>query len=311
MKTIKHFSLLTFLLLAMASCTQTSDQSNGGDDNSGGGTGFGICGCAANTPQGSTCTGTDGTTQCSGTLPAGGNCACASSTPIGQTCSNGVGGTCNGTYNPGSTGGGGNCTGTTSDGTGAGTAIHHFDMLLAGHQSWKPGTYSDPLASSTMPTVQESMYLFRSDNRLKVRMKVNPQPYPAKDDEYCYGRNTGSVADAFNYTKLKYEVHLRDVKCDNIDSTNPNNCLSGWYLGPRYRRQIIGPIGENNCSNQIDLGSMRNNTPYGTVIEVSDVKSDSTCQYNDTHCPSEDYVRTASCWHMTLQIVTDYTQDFK
>ncbi len=204
-----------------------------------------------------------------------------------------------------------NCTGTTNDGTGDGYAIHQYNMVLAGHQSWMPGTYSSTLAQETMPTLSEASLVFKSDSRLKVRLKVNSQPYPTAGEEYCYGRATGQSADAYNYTKLRFRVHLRDILCDTPDPENSNNCLSGFYLGNRYRTQYIDPVSVDSCSPVIDLGSMRNSTQYGTTIEVEDVKADSACQSIGTYCPAEKIVRAASCWSMTLQIVTDYTQNFK
>ncbi len=206
---------------------------------------------------------------------------------------------------------GGNCTGTTSDGQGSGYAIHQYDMLLAGHQPWVPGTYSDELAQSTMPTIEEAGYVFRSDSKLKVRLKINSQPYPTSGETYCYGRETGKASDPYQYTKLRFRIHLRDIKCDTPDSSDPNKCSSGFYLGNRYRTTYIDPVAVDSCSNVIDVGAIRNQTQYGTVVEVEDVKSDSTCQYNGSFCPAEKIVRAASCWHMTMQIVTDYTQDFK
>lgn len=204
-----------------------------------------------------------------------------------------------------------NCTGTTADGIGDGYPIHQYEMILAGHQSWMPGTYNEALAQSTMPSLQEASIIFKSDTRLRVRLKVKSQPYPTAGEEYCYGRATGQASDQFPYTKLRFRVHLRDILCDTPDPMNPNNCLSGFYLGTRYRTQYIDPIDVNYCSPVIDLGSIRNATPYGTTIEVEDVKADSTCQANGTFCPAERIVRAASCWNMVLQVVTDFTQDFK
>ncbi len=206
--------------------------------------------------------------------------------------------------------GGGGCTGTTSDGVGDGYAIHQFSLVLAGHQSWLPGTYGNSMAQETMPTIQESSLIFKSDSKLQVRLKVNSQPYPTTGETYCYGRNTNLASDPYPYTKLRFRVHLRDIKCDNPNSSNPNNCDSAFYLGNRYRTQYIEPVSVNSCSNIIDVGSMRNQTQWGTVVEVEDVKADSTCQANGSYCPAEKIVRTGSCWHMTMQISTDYTQSF-
>jgi hypothetical protein len=204
-----------------------------------------------------------------------------------------------------------NCSGTTSDGQGDGYPIHQFSMMLAGHQSWMPGTYSDSMAQETMPTLSEASIVFKSDSRLKVRLKVNNQAYPTAGETYCYGRATGQSSDAYPYTKIRFRVHLRDIMCDTPDPQNPNNCTTALYLGPRYRTQYIDPVSVDSCSPIIDLGTLRNSTQFGTTIEVEDVKSDSTCQSNSTFCPAEKIVRAASCWHMNLQVVTDFTQDFK
>lgn len=221
------------------------------------------------------------------------------------------GGNGGGNNGGGNSSGGGSCTGTTNDGTGSGYPIHHFDMLVAGHQSWVPGDYADPLAQQTMPTLQEASIIFNSDSKLRVRVKVKSQPHPTTSEEYCYGRETGRAFDQYVYTKLRFRLHLRDIKCDTVDPNDSSKCQSGFYLGPRYRSTFIDPIDVNQCSNIIDLGHMRNQSQFGTTIEIEDVKADSTCQANGTYCPAEKIVRTASCWNMTLQVVTDYTQDFK
>lgn len=204
-----------------------------------------------------------------------------------------------------------NCTGTTADGQGIGNAIHQYSLIAAGHQSWMPGTYEDPLAQQTMPKIIESTMLFRSDSKLKIRLKVNSQPFPTAGEEYCFGRVIGQPSDAFKYTKLRYRIHLRDILCETPNPLNPSECLTELKLGDRYRTQFIEPTNVGSCSQILDLGSIRNSSVYGTTIEIDDVKSDSTCQANDTRCPAEQIVRAASCWHMTLQIATDFTQDFK
>tara|TARA_Y100000768_G_C23990989_1_gene692942 strand:- start:6979 stop:7815 length:837 start_codon:yes stop_codon:yes gene_type:complete len=213
----------------------------------------------------------------------------------------------------GDTGGtGGQCAGTTADGTGSGTAIHHFYPLVAGGESWVPGNYdfqNDP-ETSTFISLSDASIIFSSDSKLQFRLKVRPQPNPPAGEEYCYGRATGQSADAHTYTKLQFTVYLRDIKCDQPNAGNPSQCDSGFYLGPRYRPQMIGPVNVDSCSNIVDIGSLRNSTQYGTTIEIANVQSDSTCQFNDTFCPAGDNVRAASCWHVTLQVVTDFTQSF-
>jgi hypothetical protein len=195
------------------------------------------------------------------------------------------------------------CYGTTLDGQGSGTPIHHLDVMLAGHQEWLPGSGG----GSSYLTIEEGSYLFQTDSRLRVRFQVKSQPIAPAGEEYCYGRSTGQAGDPYTYTKLRWRVHLRDVYCNNVQG---NSCLS-YSLGGRYQTQYIDPVNVGSCSPIIELGSLRNASQWGTVIEIEDVRADSTCQYNGTFCPAEKIVRAASCWHLKMQIVTDYTQDFK
>ena len=198
---------------------------------------------------------------------------------------------------------GSTCYGNSSDGQGPGTPITDLDIMLAGHQNWVPGSGG----GSSYITIQEASYLFQTDSRLRVRLQIKSQPIATAGEEYCYGRTTGQAADPFTYTKLRFKVHLRDVICNSFSA---NNCVS-YSLGARYKTQYIDPVSVGSCSPIIELGQLRNTSQYGTVIEVEDVRADSTCQYNNTYCPAEKIVRTGACWHMKLQIVTDYTQDFR
>jgi len=204
-----------------------------------------------------------------------------------------------------------NCTGTSTDGTGEGPPIYKMNLFLAGHQSWVPGNYTDPLALQTNISIVEASKMFQSDARVRVRLRVKSQPYPTAGDIYCLGRQTGRVGDSHPYTKLRFAIHLRDILCEVPDPNDLTKCNSGFYLGTRYRTQFIDPVNVDSCSPIIDIGSLRNQTVYGTTIEVEDVKADSTCQSNETYCPAERIVRAASCWSMDLQVATDYTQDFK
>lgn len=213
-------------------------------------------------------------------------------------------------------GGGGTTPSCLNSGTGTGTPLHEFYIVLAGHKSWIPGDYSDPLAKSVMPTIEEAGYLFRSDNSLKVKFQINPQPRPTTGEDYCFGRKTGGAADAYDYTKLRLSLALRDIKCDQPHPTDPGKCNSQFYLGERYgsfQYRPLQPININTCSSVIDLGSKRNNTAYGTIVEIYDVKSDNACQaqdgYSDYNCPSEKIVRENSCWSVTMQVETDFTKD--
>lgn len=200
------------------------------------------------------------------------------------------------------------CTGTVSDGQGPGTPIHSMNLFLAGLQDWFPQVNNDSLAQMTFITPQEASILFSSDSRLRIRFMVKPQPIAPSNQTYCYGRNSGVAMAPYN--KLKFDIYLRDINCSTGSSVS---CASGDYtLGPRYGGPItVGPIDVNSCSGIIDLGHLRNQSNFGTAIEVAAVKSDQYCEANNEFCPSEKNVRSIDCWQMTLQVVTDSTQDFK
>ncbi len=201
-----------------------------------------------------------------------------------------------------------NCSGTSADGQGDGYSILDYNLEMAGGQTWVPG-------GPTAPTLYDASLFWKSDSKFKIRFKIKPQPIPRAGEVYCHGRETGQTADRYRYTKLKFRISLRDIKCDdNPKGPDPNKCQSGFKLGEIYYSQTIGPLSENTCSAVIDLSNKRNSTTYGTVIQVDEVKSDSACQAgykDDYYCPAERHVRKASCWNMTLQVSTDYTQDFK
>jgi hypothetical protein len=231
----------------------------------------------------------------------------SSSSSGGGSDSTTGGGTSGSGYVGGTPGTGVTCNGTSADGQGAGTPIHHLNLFLAGFQDWLPQVNSNSLAQMTFITPQEASILFSSDSRLRVRFAVKPQPIPPTGQTYCYGRNTGAGIPP--YQKLKFDVYLRDIKCSTGSTTT---CASGQYiLGPRYGGPItIGPVDINGCSPIIDLGHLRNQNNFGTTIEVAAVKSDQTCNSNGDFCPAEKNVRSMDCWHMTMQVVTDTTQDF-
>lgn len=222
------------------------------------------------------------------------------------TGTNGSGGT-TGTNGGGYTGTGATCNGNTTDGQGPGTPIHHMNLFLAGFQNWVPQVNGDSLAQQTFITPQEASILFSSDSRLRVRFQVKAQPQPPSNQTYCYGRNTGVQIQ--HYGKLKFEIHLRDVLCSTGSTTS---CPSNSYvLGPRYGGPIfVGPVNVNECSPVIDLGHLRNQSNFGTTVEVAAVKSDQYCQINGSFCEAEKNVRSIDCWQMTMQVVTDSTQDF-
>ncbi len=241
----------------------------------------------------------------------------SSSSSSGSTT--GLGGSTTGSSGGGSTTSGGGlgqgstCYGNSNDGQGSGNAILSLDLAMAGHQNWFPGLSESGhnLQIGDFVTLNEAKMLFSSDSRLRVRFKLNAQPSPTKGMEYCYGRQTGMSPDTYKYDKIKLTVYLRDVVCSNVSPSNPSVCNGTLSLGNRYNPQYLGPFDE--CSDIIELDAIRNPSPFGTVIEVADVQSDSKCQFSPnstTYCPTY-IVHAGMCWHLTMQIVTDYTQDFK
>lgn len=194
-------------------------------------------------------------------------------------------------------------------GTGIGFPPHQFDMIAAGHTSWVPGNYTSGIAGHSMPTLIEASLLFKSDNDFKFIFKIKSQPTAPRGEEFCAGRATGQAGDAHNYTKLKFTMYLRDILCASPDPVDTSKCLVDFTLGSRYGMKTVGPINVNGCSPIIDMGSKRNTTQFGTTVEITNVRSDSTCQYNGQKCPSDEIVRAASCWEMSMQFENDYTQD--
>lgn len=231
------------------------------------------------------------------------------------------GGNGNGGGTGGSTGTGSTCYGDTSDGTGNGYPLRQYTIFVAGEgesphakpeNTWKPwGNYDNVGASdlrrqdaSKWPTIAEAKSFFQSDSKLNVRFKLQSQPNPPSGQEYCYGRRTGSTADANKYTKVKFKVSLRDVNCTGGDA---NNCT----LGGRYQTKTVGPIAVGACSPILQLGALRNVSAQGTVLEVHEVRTDQTCAFSDSDCEADDFLRTSSCWEATMQFSTDYTQKFR
>lgn len=210
-----------------------------------------------------------------------------------------------------SSGQGSTCHGSEQDGQGPGVPIYHFNLLLSGGVSWVPNEYANSFAYESNINLEEGHLFFSSDSRLRVRFKVMPQPSPPVGEKYCYNRETGKASDPFDYTKLKFTLYLRDILCDSVDPNDSSKC-NQFSLGNRYRARTVGPINVDSCSPIIDIGNLRNSTQWGTVVEVAYVNADSACQAGEAGaCPAEKAVRPASCWNMTMQVVTDYTQDFK
>lgn len=190
---------------------------------------------------------------------------------------------------------------TTTDGgscTGPACSPHHdFTFMLSGYKWWKPGNYTHNLAIQAMPNFLQASEMFSSDNRFKLRLTVLEQPKPAKpnsgasddDKKRCWDRVQGQAGDEKSYTKLSFDVYLVNI----IKDSNGN-----FTLGPRYRGKHFSNIGVNQSTGIIDYSNLRQNSTYGTAVEIANVTTD-----------NGEYVRTASCWQMRFEFANDYTQD--
>ena len=203
---------------------------------------------------------------------------------------------------------GSTCQGNANDGQGAGAVINQYPILLAGGQTWSVYNGSNALAQSTMMPSLEASFFYKTDSRLRIRVKVHDQPITDQySGEYCYGR-LPIAGDANSYSKLRMRFNLRDLICNNYDTSG--NCVN-FSLGAPYAYRYMDPVDVGNCSDIVDFGSLKHNNVYGVIVEVSDVKTDISCQFNGYYCPSELTMHAGSCYRMTLQAVTDYTQDFR
>jgi hypothetical protein len=231
----------------------------------------------------------------------------------GTTGTTGTTGT-NGTTGTTGTNGTNGTTGTTGS-SGGGFPINSFNIFLAGTQSGEGGgdwyarnDNTGPLMD-TFINLQEAAIAFKTDGTLRVRLKVNAQPVAPTNETYCYGRTTGSALVPY-YTKLKFDLALRDIYCLNGGTTCP---ASQYRLGSQYRRQIgVGPVSVGSYSEIIDVGSVANQNVVATTVEVSAVKSDQWCASTNgkEFCPSEKAVRTKDCYNMELEVQTSYTESF-
>lgn len=264
-------------------------------------------------------------------LAALGLASCAESTSTAsssaQDSGDGAGGDSGGGTSGGGSGGGASggstsgptCFGNSNDGEGDGYPLYSLNVLVAGegegnnnrpNNTWKPYSNGSQV-SGTEPSyfinLREASEFFTSDAKVNVRVKLHAQPNPTSGKEYCYGRVTGQAADANKYTKVKFKISLRDIVCQPGESLANNDC----ELGPRYMTKTVGPVSVDSCSSVLQLGHLRNTTDHGTTVEIWDVRTDQTCAYNDQDCPVDDLLRSSSCWEATLQVATDYTQNFK
>ena len=234
---------------------------------------------------------------------------------------------------------GSTCFGTTADGTGPSNLaeIIHFDVKLSGFVNWFPGHrasnfshmatsypgsyYAIPSEPGPAPDLYSGATFFKTDNILKLRFKINSEPSVTGNTQTCWKRSLNQVQDQYRYTKLRFDVSLRDVICNNPNIINPtlDSCQGSLVLGAKYNTQSIGPVDVNGCSPIIDFGATRNLNQLSTVVEVHNIRSDSGCRYfteggqpyYQHYCPAEKPVKEGSCYHMTMQLVTNQTKAFK
>jgi hypothetical protein len=200
-------------------------------------------------------------------------------------------------------------TGTCSSPVGEGNALREGTVTLAGGMMYSPSnpwnTMGDTQYSSVNYSHNNSYYLtnvsdakafFETDARLKVRLKVRPQPAVSKSQgTWCLGRQTGMSADVYGYKSLKFAVSLRGLNADG--SMQPN------FVGTQYVS-----AGVNSCTNALDFSGLQQNFPNGAVIVIHDVQSDQSCWYG-SNCTAFGAVRSASCWQMDFQVSVDGTKD--
>lgn len=241
----------------------------------------------------------------------------------GSQASGGSSGGNSGGSSGGSSGGGSQhypgqtCFGNQQDGTGEGFELRSWSFKLAGATSWVPwptdGSPVNPLQATFMPSAYVASDTFNPDQKLQVRVKIQAQPRPPKGEEYCYGRKFPQSEYAHYYTKVKFNLSLRDISCrPGSGSASQPECT----LGERYATRTVGPIAVDSCSNIYDLIPLRNHTDYGTTIEIWDVRTDNACQAtgssydcgtDETNAP----LKSGSCWAGTVQVSTEFTKAFR
>lgn len=200
-------------------------------------------------------------------------------------------------------------TGSCSSPTGTGDAVREGTITLAGGMMFSPTNPWTSLGESQYTSVSyshnNSYYLtnvadaksfFDTDARLKVRMKVRPQPAVSKSQgTWCLGRQTGMSSDMYGYKSLKFAVSLRGL--------NEDGSLKNYFEGTQYVS-----AGVNSCTKAMDFSLLQKNHPFGAVIVIHDVQSDQSCWYG-SNCTAFGAVRTASCWSMDFQVSVDGSKD--
>ena len=207
----------------------------------------------------------------------------------------------------GQAGAGNSCSGTTADGNNCGQIpIGNYRVVLAGLQDWYPQKNSSLL----YPQKAETELRFKSDGRLRVRVKVNSQPEPflgidgnGNQIHACEGRIAGADnPGAHRYDKISFNVNF-------YTSTQSGNT---WVKSQLLQSTHISGVSVDACSNIIDLPAEKIKISSNPIlVEIAAVSSDLFCTQQGIYCPSERIMRPQECYDITVQVVNDISDDFK
>lgn len=190
-------------------------------------------------------------------------------------------------------------SGSCSSPTGTGYDLRKGTITIAGGTQYSSdlpwtSTFSQTTSYFLMNT-QEAKAFFDTDAKLRVRLKVRPQPKAPAGTVYCFNRVTGQNSDSYGYTSLQFSVSLRGVN-------------SNGTLDPYYRGTQTVTVGVNSCSPAIDFSGLNQQWPNGVVVVIHNVYSNQGCTYQ-SGCTTYKQVRAASCWSMDFEVSVDGTKD--
>lgn len=204
-------------------------------------------------------------------------------------------------------GAGSSCLGSTSDGDSCGQIpIANYRIKLAGLQSW----YPQKSTSLIYPQKSETELRFKSDGRLRARVKVNLQPEPfagidsnGNQIHTCEGRISGADnPGAHRYERISFDVQFYTTRL--VGST--------WVRNQLLQSTHLTGIEVGACSQIVDLPAEKIQTSANPIIvEITQVSSDLFCEIQGIHCPSERIMRPQECYDITLQVANDISDDFR
>ncbi len=257
------------------------------------------------------------------------------------TTNNNNAGSTTGSSTTGSTSGGwwtsGSTSGSTTSSTSGGTVtggpssnVLYFNVVMSGAVgSWSvgeipPGISSDPnsndyVLGDFIPLNASNVPFFESDVRFKVKVKTLSEPVFSNNSKnsdgswkrICFDRSVGLALPSKKYTKLSYQVGIRDI-CQ---------VGSSYYLSGIYGQKTVSQVSVNSYSPVLDWSTgnfpARNTTcASGTLVghsvAVFNVMSNVQCQVspgNTSYCPMAPHPNTA-CWNVQVELATDNTADF-